>query len=213
MQTIKVHIADDHQVVVDGILAFLEKEKEIEVIHTANNGMETLEKLKEAPVDVVILDINMPVMTGVEAAKHILRHYTKTKILLLTMHGESKFIVNALKTGVDGYVTKEKSKEYLVGAIHSVYRGAKFWSPEILANIANMTDEEEENELVKFTEREYELLCLMVKNQKYSSEQLGVEMYIASATVDSHINNMKSKIKATKRIELITYALRNKICE
>lgn len=215
MKPIKVLIADDHQIVIDGILSFLEKEKEIKVVHTAKNGEEVLEKIKQEAVDVAILDINMPVMDGLNTARHILREYANTKVLFLTMFGESQFIINALKVGVHGYVTKEKSKEYLVGAIHSVYRGASYWSPEILARIANAKDlaQEKEVEPVHFTGREQELLCFMVNFPGFTSEQIGQELNIAKFTVDTHIRNMKKKIKTGSRRELLSYAMRNKICE
>ncbi|MCB0632814.1 MAG: response regulator transcription factor [Saprospiraceae bacterium] len=215
METIKVLIADDHQIVIDGILSFLREEEGIEIVHTANNGREVLEKLQQEEVDVVILDINMPKMDGLEAARTILQTYSKTKILLLTMFGESQYIVNALKVGVHGYVMKEKSKEYLVGAIYSVYRGASYWSPEILARISDVTNSfsELQEEPLAFTEREHELLCMMVAFPGYTSDEIGREFNIASVTVDTHIRNMKNKIKVKKRSELIMYAIKNGVCE
>lgn len=214
MTPIKLLLADDHQIVLDGILSFLEKEKEIQVIHTARNGEEALAKLSQQSVDIAILDINMPKKDGLETSRHILHHYPKMKVILLTMFDESNFIVNALKTGVHGYVTKEKSKEYLVGAIHQVYRGATYWSPEILARIADKSpiQSEAEHERVVFTSREQEVLCLMVSFPGYTSEQIGHQLGISSTTVDTHVRNMNAKLKVGRRQELITYAMKNGLC-
>lgn len=214
MTPIKVLVADDHQIVLDGILAFLEKEKEIDVIHTALTGEEVLKKLQKEPVDVAILDINMPKMDGLETSRYILRNYPKIKVLLLTMIGDGNFILNALKTGVHGYVIKEKSKESLVGAIHSVYRGARYWSPELLDRIAEQNlAPEPETEPVEFTTREQEVLCIMVESPGYTSEQIGNEMNISPTTVDTHIRNMKAKLNISRRQELITYAMKNQLCQ
>lgn len=213
MQPIKVLVADDHQIVIDGMKSILEEEKEIILVHTANNGQQVMERLAEQPVDVAILDINMHPMDGLETSREILRQYPNTKVLFLTMYGDSQFIINALKAGGHGYVVKEKSKEYLVGAIHSVYRGARYWSPEILAKIAELGDvTRQDEEPISFTERELELLCMMVEHPGYTSDEIGDELNISSRTVDTHIRNMRNKLKFRSRSELITYAITNKLC-
>lgn len=213
MTPIKVLLADDHQIVLDGILSFLDQESEIEVVATANDGQAVLEHMREQTVDVAVLDIGMPLLDGLETAKHILRDYPNTKVLMLTVHGDANFIINAMKLGIHGYLLKEKSKEALVGAIHCVYRGSTYWSPELIARISDRRAlYQEEEETVKLTQREKEVLCLMVAEPSYTSEAVGKALNIAKLTVDTHVRNMLSKLKLKRRTELVAYAMRTRLC-
>lgn len=212
MTPIKVLLADDHQIVVDGIRAFLDKEEEIDVVATANDGEAVLEQLEEQEVDVAVLDIGMPRLDGLETAKHILRDYPRIKVLMLTLQGESNFIINAMKLGIHGYLLKEKSKEALVGAIHCVYRGSTYWSPELIARISDRRSLYQEEETVQLTQREKEVLCLMVAEPSFTSEAIGKSLNIAKLTVDTHVRNMLSKLKLKRRAELVAYAMRTNMC-
>ena len=209
---IRILIADDHQITIDGIKSFLANEKDIQVVGEALHGEEVLQFLEKQPVDVIILDLQMPVMNGLEAAKIILRKYPKTKILLLTMQGDGQFILNALKLGIHGYVIKEKSKETLIGAIHAVYRGARYWSPELLGRIPAGFKEEEKEE-VELTEREKQVLCTLAQNPAFRYKDIGIHLNIAEVTVQTHVRNIKSKLNLNKATELMQYAMKNKLCD
>jgi two-component system nitrate/nitrite response regulator NarL len=213
MKKITVLLADDHEIVLDGMLAFLEKESEVHVAGIAKDGAQALEILAREPVDVAILDISMPTLNGLEAARHIRRHFPQTKILLLSMHGEASFIVNAMRLGVHGYILKEKSKETLIGAIHAVHRGSRYWPPELLARMedSSLLDEKADVELPELTERELEILRLIAKNPSLSAKEIGDQLHIAETTVSTHSRNMKQKLGLKKNTELVKYALEHNL--
>ena len=128
---IKVMIVEDHQMMVDGIRAMLVNEPEIEVVAEASNGMEALTRLEEYDIDVVLLDINMPVLDGVETSKKIKSMYPMVRVIALTMYDEGALISSMLKNGVKGYILKNIGKERLLEAINTVYNGQNYFSDQI----------------------------------------------------------------------------------
>ncbi len=222
MKEIKVLLADDHQILLDGILSFLEKNAEekgaanpslIKVVGVAHNGEEALRLMEKQPVDVAVLDINMPVLDGLETARRIRQQYAATKIILLTMQGEGYFVLNALRSGVHGYVVKEKSTETLIQAIRQVFHGSKYYSPDLLDGIGpEHTESSPEKPVVDLTVREREILCHLAKNPNQTAEDIGAQLHIAMVTVQTHLRNIKQKLNMKKSGELIKYAVENKLC-
>ncbi len=222
MKEIKVLLADDHQIVLDGILSFLEKNAEekspanpsvIKVVGLAHDGEEVLHIMETQPVDVAVLDIGMPVLDGLETAQRIAVKYPQVKIILLTMEGNAHFILNALEMGIHGYIVKEKSKETLIQAIQQVYNGATYYSPDIIARITNSKIRSSTPPTtVNLTIREREILCHLAKNPDQTAGDIGDQLHIAMVTVQTHIRNIKQKLKMKKSGELIKYAVANKLC-
>lgn len=213
MKKIKLFLADDHQIMLDGLRAFLEKEPQIEINGTAHSGEETLRLLEQQPADVVVLDINMPPgMDGIETARHIRKRYPHIKIILLTMLGEARFIYHALRTGIHGYVVKEKSKETLLGAIYAVLGGNRYFPPDLLNRLDGLDEPEDEQEVVQLTNREREILCLMAQNPAFTSREIAECLFIARTTVEKHVQNVKEKLDLHKNTELVKYAMEKKLC-
>lgn len=213
MKSIKLFLADDHQIVLDGLQSFLEKEPQLEITGTAHSGEETLRLLEQQSADVVVLDISMPPgMDGIETARHIRKRYPNTKIVLLTMHGDGHFILNALRMGIHGYVIKEKSKESLVAAIHAVLGGNRYFPPELLNRVDFSAESEPDTEEVQLTKREKEIICLMAENPSFTSREIAERYFIARTTVEKHVQNIKEKLGLHKNTELVKYAIEKKLC-
>ena len=213
MKKIKLFLADDHQIMLDGLLAFLEKEPQMDIVGTAHSGEETLRLLEQQAADVVVLDISMPPgMDGIETARHIRKRHPNAKIVLLTMHGDGQFILNALRMGIHGYVIKEKSKESLVAAIHAVLGGNRYFPPELLNRVDFSAEPELEKEEVQLTKREKEIICLMTENPSFSSKEIAEQYFIARTTVEKHVQNIKEKLGLHKNTELVKYAIEKKLC-
>lgn len=213
MKKITVLLADDHQIMLDGLQSFLEKESNIEVVGIALSGPEVLEILEQKTADVVILDINMPPgMDGIETGRVIRQRYPAIKIILLTMYSDGSYILNALKLGIHGYVIKEKSKETLVAAIYAVLGGNRYFPPELLNKVDFSADTTTEAEDVQLTKREKEILCIMAGNPAYTSREIAELMFIARATVEKHVQNIKDKLDKHRNVELVMYALEKKLC-
>lgn len=213
MKKIKLFLADDHQIVLDGLQALLEKDPQMEIAGTAHSGEETLRLLEQQPADVVVLDISMPPgMDGIETARHIRKRYPNTKIVLLTMHGDGQFILNALRMGIHGYVIKEKSKESLVAAIHAVLGGNRYFPPALLNRVDFSAEPEPDKEEVQLTKREKEIICLMAENPSFTSREIAERYFIARATVEKHVQNIKEKLGLHKNTELVKYAIEKKLC-
>lgn len=208
METINIIIADDHQIVLDGIQSFLEKEKEIEVAAVFKDGAEVIDYLRDHTADVAVLDIRMPQMDGLDTARYILKNHPKIKILLLTMHDDSKFILQAMRLGIHGYVLKDKSKEALVGAIHCVYRGSKYYSLDLqdkLVDPSLLNDDKPEQ--VRLTDREIEVLTLT--GEALSAKEIASRLDITENTVNVHWRNLREKLKLTNDKALVRYAIKN----
>lgn len=213
MKKIKLFLADDHQIVLDGLQALLEKDAQMDIVGTAHSGEETLRLLEQQTADVVVLDISMPPgMDGIETARHIRKRYPNTKIVLLTMHGDGQFILNALRMGIHGYVIKEKSKESLVAAIHAVLGGNRYFPPELLNRVDFSAEPEPDKEEVQLTKREKEIICLMAENPSFTSREIAERYFIARTTVEKHVQNIKEKLGLHKNTELVKYALEKKLC-
>lgn len=210
MKQINVLLADDHHIVIDGIMSFLEKEDEINVVAFAHNGLEVLDILASKKIDVAVLDIQMPGMDGLETTKKILLNHPNCKILLLTMHSEGDFIVQSMRLGAHGYVIKEKSKETLVGAIHSVSKGQSFWPPELIAKISNpalLLKKKEDEKEVNLTPREKQVLSLT--GEAFSAKEIAIKLDLSEATINTYWRNLREKLQLPTVQALVRYAILN----
>jgi len=196
MEIIKVLITDDHQIIVDGIKSILSNIDGIEVIGEANNGRRAIELIQLLPVNIVLMDIDMPVMNGIEATKRIKKEFPQIKIIILSMHNEGSLIKMLISCGADGYVLKNSDQEELLSAIRKVNKGQKYFSPEVTISLADkpsslMDDSINGHYICDLTEREIEILKLIADG--YSNKEIGEKLFISHRTVDTHRTNLMKK--------------------
>lgn len=203
---IKVLIADDHQIVLDGIRAFLEKENNIEVVAEALNGREVLKTLENTPVDIAVLDIGMPEMDGIETTKAIRKNFPGVKVLILTMYDDGAFINGVQKAGAYGYLLKDRSKEALVGALHAIQNGRTYYPPAIIDRMAESNGDGEKED-VQLTAREGEVLSLV--GEALSAKEIADKLDIAEVTAVTHIRNLRGKLDITNVQGLVRYAIKH----
>lgn len=207
MEKIKVLIVDDHAVLRDGIRALCSIHDDIEIVGEASEGKEAIEKVSDLTPDVVIMDIAMPGMDGMEATRRILKTLPTVKILVLTQHDGKEYILSAIKTGATGYVPKRAMGSELVTAIRNVYRGDSVLYPSIAATlIDDYRQRLEKDSFDKLTAREREILKLVAEG--YTSQQIADMLVLSLKTVQNHRLNLMSKLDLHNRTELIKLAVR-----
>ena len=211
MEKINVFVVDDHQIFLDGIVSLLSDEADIRITGTAHNGKQALEKIKNSKTDVVLMDINMPVMDGIEATKHLHHTNPDIKILMLTMYNEPRFIKESLEIGAKGYVLKNISKDDLVKAIHTVYQDKPYLDNEaqekLINSISSKDDEDtrDYDELAaQITQRELEILQLIALG--LTSQDIANKLFISKNTVETHRKNMLAKLNVNNTAALLKIA-------
>jgi DNA-binding NarL/FixJ family response regulator len=213
MNPITILLADDHDVVRKGMKMLLEDETDVKVIGEASDGLDAIEKIKVLMPNVVILDLTMPRMNGIEAAKIISEQYPSVKILIFSMHHNREYIVNSVENGANGYLLKDTGKEELMRAIKVVSDGRKYFPPEIseviidelLAKTANSQDNSGKPIFQKITPKEKEILGMIV--QGFNSREIADKLFLSIRTVDNHRANMMKKTKAKNTADLVMMAI------
>jgi DNA-binding NarL/FixJ family response regulator len=214
MNPITILLADDHDVVRKGMKMLLEDEEEVKVIGEASDGLDAIEKVGILMPNVVILDLTMPKMNGIEAAKVISEEYPAVKILIFSMHNNREYIVNSVENGASGYLLKDTGKEELMRAIKVVSEGRKYFPPEIseviidelLAKTA-VDNQEDKNRPIfqKITPKEKQILGMIV--QGLNSREIADKLFLSIRTVDNHRANMMKKTKAKNTADLVKMAI------
>jgi DNA-binding NarL/FixJ family response regulator len=205
---VRIIIADDHQMFIDGIKSLLINEKDIKVIGEALNGKEVLSLLEKKPADIILLDVNMPEMDGIEATKLIRRQHPDVKILMLTMYNNQEFIFGLMNAGASGYILKNTGKKELLEAIKSVTEGKTYYSKEVTETILqnfSKTPAEQSADLAHLTEREKDVLKLIA--QEFNTHEIAEQLFISTNTVETHRKNLLSKIKAKNIAGLVKFAI------
>jgi DNA-binding NarL/FixJ family response regulator len=205
---IKVIIADDHQMFIEGIKSLLGSERDIKVVGEALNGKAVLAELGRNKVDIVLLDINMPEMDGIETTKQIRQSYPDVKILMLTMYNNQEFIFGLMNAGASGYILKNTGKTELVEAIMAVQAGKTYYSKDVTETIlANFTKKpaEQKMDLAQLTEREKDVLKLIA--QEYNTGEIAEKLFISTNTVETHRKNLLSKLHAKNIAGLVKFAV------
>jgi len=214
---IKITLADDHQIFRDGIKSLLSDEENLSVIAEASNSDELLSSLKITQPDILILDISMPKISGIELTKIISEQFPGVHILILSMHKNEDFVISAMRNGAKGYLPKDTSRKELLEAIHAIAQGeeylGKLISSGILRSYINKsrigferTDKEE-----LLTQREKEIIEKV--GAGLSNKEIADKLFISVRTVDCHKNNIMKKLKIKSTAELIIYGIKNKIIE
>lgn len=212
---IKVMIVEDHQMMVDGIRAMLVNEPEIEVVAEASNGMEALTRLEEYDIDVVLLDINMPVLDGVETSKKIKSMYPMVRVIALTMYDEGALISSMLKNGVKGYILKNIGKERLLEAINTVYNGQNYFSDQIKDTLLTSMQPGKQQPTsafhTKLTRREKEIINLIL--EEHTTSEIADKLFISEKTVETHRKHVLQKLNVRNTAGLVRMVIEKGLLE
>ncbi len=208
MNKIRIIIVDDHQLIVDGMKALLAGEDDLQVVGEASNGKEALKLLELVETDLVLLDIDMPVMNGIDTAKQLRKLYPDLSIIILSMHAEQGLVKNLVEIGADGYLLKNSSRDEVMEAISKVTKGEKYFSTEVTMSLLNNSaGSRNQTESIRLTERESEILTLIAEG--FTNKEIGDQLFISHRTVDTHRTNLMKKLEVNNLAGLISYALKN----
>lgn len=202
---IKVMIVDDQALIREGLNMMLSLYENIEIVAEAYNGQEAIEKLEIKQADVVLMDIRMPVMDGVEATKIIKKRYPNVKILILTTFNEDEYIFQGLNYGADGYILKDVSSKELVKGIETVYEGNVLLQPEVATRVVsamknNVIYKSDDVVLKELTPREREIAYLVSEGR--TNKEISETLYITEGTVKNHITKILNKLEIRDRTQL-----------
>jgi DNA-binding NarL/FixJ family response regulator len=215
MTKIRVLLADDHRILRDGIRALFDDQSDIEVVGEAEDGLKTVKMVAQLRPDVVVMDIAMPLLNGLEATRQIQRDHPRVKVLILTMHENEEYIRQVLAAGALGYVLKDAAARDLLGAIRAVYQGEAVLSPAItrlvIEDYLRWGDIRAEDTTDGLTPREREILQLIAEG--YTNKEMAEILSLSVKTIQSHRTNLMSKLDLHDRGELIKYAIQKKIID
>lgn len=212
MGKIRILIADDHSIVREGLKQLLELEEDFEVVGQASNGIETIEKVKQLNPDVLLLDINMPVMNGIKALKKLKEDGVDTKVIILTIHEDREYLLETMQIGASGYILKDSDSASFFKAIRDAYNGEAYIQPKLAADLIKEFNKprtvrtKSENEL---TQREYEVIALIAEG--LNNKDIADRLYISEKTVKNHVSNIFRKINVSDRTQAAIYAYKNNI--
>jgi len=211
---INIMIADDHLMVREGLKQLLELDGDIVVNAEADDGIQCIDMLNKKQTDVLLLDINMPNMNGLQVLKHLREKKSDVKVLILTIHNEVEYLSKAMDIGVDGYVLKDSESALLKKAIYCVYNGETFIQPE-LTPVLKMRQEEKNNSLSEMddvlTKREIEVLKLLAEG--LFNKEIAYTLNISEKTVKNHVSNIFKKINVSDRTQAAVYAIKSGLVE
>ncbi|MBY7840203.1 response regulator transcription factor [Vibrio fluvialis] len=208
---IRVVIVDDHRVVLEGFMARLEMEPEIEVIATASNGLEALEVVKQHRPDVILMDVSMPIMNGIDATRLIKEEVPDAKVLMLTMHDNREYIMKVMLAGAVGYMLKEISAEKMVQAIKTVNLGSTYFCESVTQTLFTQDIIPSAQKPNPLSRREEAVLKMVA--QGHSSKKIASLLNISYRTVETHRQNIKHKLDIHSTAELAQYAIQHGMLE
>jgi NarL family two-component system response regulator LiaR len=206
---IRVLIADDHPVVRQGLRGFLETYADITVIAEADNGAQAVALALEHVPDVILMDLLMPEMDGVEAIEQVVAASPATRIIVLTSYTEDEYLLPAMRAGAMGYQLKDADPEDLVSAIRAAARGQTTLHPSVAARLVRGVDHPGEDSLADLSERELDVLRLVARGM--SNKEIAKELVISEGTVKSHVSNILSKLHLAHRTQAALYALKRRL--
>jgi len=213
MQKIRVLVVDDHTIVRDGICALLALAGDIEVVGEAANGSEALKKVRELTPDVVLMDIAMPIMGGLEATRRICKEFPGTKVLVLTQYDDKEYVFPVIEAGACGFISKLAASSELTSGIRSVYHGDSYLSPSVTTLLVEEYQHGggrvSHDPYDQLTARERDVLKLVAEG--YTTEQIADTLVVSPKTVEGHRTNLMAKLGIHNRIDLVKYALRKGI--
>jgi DNA-binding NarL/FixJ family response regulator len=198
---LRIILADDHTILRDGLCAILSGHEDIKIVGEAPNGNVLVGLLETTPVDLVLMDINLPVMNGLETMQHINEHHKHIKILVLTGTADPGLLQQVMNTGAKGYILKKAGKNDLMYAIKQIAEDKTYISPELLSTQRSNQDK------VKFTKRELQILQLIAEGM--TNKEIADKIFLSKRTVETHRKNLIEKTKSKNTSVLIRYAITN----
>lgn len=209
---IKILVADDHPVVRQGLKQILADAQDIEVAAEAEDGHELLEKVRKQDFDVIVLDITMPGMMGLDVLKQLKSEQPELPILILSMHPEEQYAIRVLRAGASGYLTKASAPNRLIGAIRKVHRGGKYVSSSLAERLAD----ELRGDITKLphetlSDREYQVMCLIASGKTVT--QIADQLALSVKTVSTYRSRILEKMRMQSNAELTHYAIENKLVD
>ena len=207
--SIKVMLADDHILMREGIRQLLEFDGSISVIAEASDGEECIDKLLKSNPDVLLLDINMPKKNGIEVLQEIKNRNINVKVLILTVHNETEYLLKAVDIGVDGYILKDSESAELKKAINAVLNGESYIQPSLIPALNNrlIARDVDKDKIDSLTKRELEVL-IQVASGMFNKE-IATSLDISERTVKNHISNIFKKIDVSDRTQAAVFAIKN----
>ncbi|MCT4583467.1 MAG: response regulator transcription factor [Peptostreptococcaceae bacterium] len=214
MSNIKIAIADDHSLMREGLSRILEFEDDITVVGTAKDGLEALELYKKMDIDVVLLDINMPNMNGIETLRKIRDMDSSAKVIILTVHDGREYLVESLNLGANGYMLKDSDSSSLVEAIKAVNQGGSYVHPNLAGELVREISKTGNGEKAKkglesLTKREYEVLSLIADG--LSNKEISQKLIISEKTVKNHVSSILRKLEISDRTQAAIYAYKHNV--
>jgi DNA-binding NarL/FixJ family response regulator len=211
MQKIKVLVVDDHTIVRDGICALLTLTGDIEVVGEATNGNEAINRVRELDPDVVLMDVSMPLMDGLEATRRINKEFPRTKVLVLTQYDDKEYFFPIIESGALGFISKAAASSELTAGIRSVYRGDSYLSPSVTKLLvenyqSSASKRSNQDPYNRLTGREREVFKLLAEG--YGVQEIAEMLVITPKTAEGHKTRLMAKLGVHNRVELVKYALR-----
>lgn len=206
---IRILLADDHAIVRHGLSKSIQEEEDMEVVGQAEDGLSTIQMVRELSPDLVLMDISMPDINGMDATVEIVRDFPKVKIIALSMHSAKKFVREMFKAGASGYLLKDCEFEELANAIRTVMSGKTYLSPEIAEVVVDSyvrtSNEDQSSAFSALTKRERQVLQLMSEGQ--TTKQIGLKLHISPKTVEAHRLRVMEKLEIDNIAQLTKYAI------
>jgi len=215
VEPIRVFVVDDHPLVRKGILKILSLEKEFEIVGEAGTGEEALRLIKEAKPDVILLDLNLPDITGIEVCRQIKKVYPEGRVIALTIYDDETHVIESVKAGVIGYLPKDVEPDTFIEAVKFAANGRSYFHPSIAGKVINDYErlctslEAGRKSRSLLTAREIEVLSLAAKG--YTNKNIAKELFISEKTVKNHMTNIFRKLEVKDRTEAVVYAIRERL--
>ncbi len=213
MSVTKILVVDDHSLMRDGLCRLLSLEPTFNIIDQASNGLEAIERVQQEQPDVILMDINMPKLNGIDATKEIHKLYPEIKVIALTVCEQDDQVFEFIRAGASGYILKDAQAEVLIDAVKTICNGKSYIYPSIAHKVLNefnrvckKLDEVQKNPL---SSREIEVLTLVSKG--YTNKRIGSELFISEKTVKNHITNIFHKLEAKDRTEAVVIAMKGNL--
>lgn len=210
MAVIKILLADDHELIRTGIRNLIGGNKDFSIVGEAGDGEETIRRVRELKPDVLIVDISMPKLTGIEVTRHVREHFPEVKVLVLTMHENVEYVYQIFKSGAGGYLLKNAGKDEITSAIYAVAGGERFFSPRVselmISEYVKQAEQRDQSSPpTTLTKRETEVLEMIARGM--NNQQISEHLFISPRTVDTHRTNIMQKLDIHDAANLMRYAL------